>query len=92
MLITWGVHRMSAKLFKCTPEELPPDLKANLLAMLQVLHLPAFIHLAVLCPEPFSLNRGKHRATLALLTLAAGKDGVLSRGNVVAEQLDGVSR
>jgi hypothetical protein len=26
---------MSAKLFKCTPEELPADLKANLLAMLQ---------------------------------------------------------
>ena len=27
--------RMSAKLFKCTPEQLPGDLKANLLAMLQ---------------------------------------------------------
>lgn len=26
---------MSAKLFKCTPEQLPGDLKANLLAMLQ---------------------------------------------------------
>lgn len=32
---------MSAKLFKCTPEELPPDLKANLLAMLQVLSAPS---------------------------------------------------
>ncbi len=29
------VRRMSAKLFKCTPEELPVDLKANMLAMLQ---------------------------------------------------------
>ena len=27
--------RMSAKLFKCTPQQLPGDLKANLLAMLQ---------------------------------------------------------
>lgn len=27
--------RLSAKLFKCTPEQLPGDLKANLLAMLQ---------------------------------------------------------
>ncbi|BDA46756.1 probable squamosa promoter-binding-like protein 4 at N-terminal half [Coccomyxa sp. Obi] len=27
--------RMSAKMFKCTPEQLPADLKANLLAMLQ---------------------------------------------------------
>ena len=26
---------MSAKLFKCTPQQLPGDLKANLLAMLQ---------------------------------------------------------
>ena len=26
---------MSAKMFKCTPEQLPADLKANLLAMLQ---------------------------------------------------------
>ncbi len=28
-------RRMSAKMFKCTPEQLPADLKANLLAMLQ---------------------------------------------------------
>lgn len=29
------VRSMSAKMFKCTPEQLPADLKANLLAMLQ---------------------------------------------------------
>ena len=34
-LISCCPCRMSAKLFKCTPQQLPGDLKANLLAMLQ---------------------------------------------------------